>query len=97
VSLGVGQFIVTIVISLYRKQPFAVTEPEQTYRVLELLEQMEYLLLLLIAATGLRISEALCLRWMDILWAKGEIEIRRTCVHNVMQDGAKTRLSKPLV
>lgn len=72
-------------------------EPEQTYRVLELLEQAEYTLLLLIAATGLRMSEALGLRWMDMLWDKGEIKIRRTYVHNVMQDGAKTRLSKSSV
>lgn len=72
-------------------------EPEQTYRVLELLEQAEYTLLLLIAATGLRMSEALGLRWMDIIWDRGQIKIRRTYVHNVMQDGAKTRLSQSSV
>jgi integrase len=72
-------------------------EPEQTYRVLELLEQAEYTLLLLIAATGLRMSEALGLRWIDILWEKGQIKIRQTFVHNLMQDGAKTRLSKSSV
>jgi integrase len=72
-------------------------EPEQTYRVLEFLKQPEYTLLLLIAATGLRMSEALGLRWIDILWEKGQIKIRRTFVHNLMQDGAKTRLSKSSV
>jgi hypothetical protein len=72
-------------------------EPEQTYRVLELLGQPEYTLLLLIAATGLRMSEALGLRWMDILWEKGQIKIRQTFVHNVLQEGAKTRLSKSSV
>ena len=57
-------------------------EPEQTYWVLELLEQPEYTLLLLIAATGLRMSEALGLRWMDVLWDKGQIRIRWIYVHN---------------
>jgi integrase len=76
----------------------AVTlEPEQTYRVLELLEQPEYTLLLLVAATGLRMSEALGLRWIAILWKKGQIKIRQTYVHNVMQHGAKTRASKSSV
>jgi len=72
-------------------------EPEQTYRVLELLAQPEYTLLLLVAATGLRMSEALGLRWMDILWEKGQMKICQTFVHNVMQQGAKTRWSKSLV
>lgn len=76
----------------------AVTlEPEQTYRVLEQLQQLEYTLLLLIAATGMRISEALGLRWVDVLWEKGQIKIRQTYVHNIMQDGAKTKLSRSSV
>jgi integrase len=68
-------------------------EPEQTYRVLEFLKQPVYTLLLLIAVTGLRMSEALGLRWMDVLFDRGLIKIRQTYVHNVMQDGAKTRAS----
>jgi len=72
-------------------------EPEQTYRVLELLQQPESTLLLLIAVTGLRISEALGLCWMDVLFDKGLIKIRQTFVHNAMQNGAKTRASKASV
>ncbi len=72
-------------------------EPEQTFRVLEHLRHLEYTLVLLIAVTGLRMSEALGLRWMDILFEKGLIKIRRTYVHNMMQDGAKTRASKTAV
>jgi len=72
-------------------------EPEQTYRVLEQLQGQEYTLLLLIAATGMRVSEALGLRWADVLWEKGQIKIRQTYVHNIMQDGAKTKLSKSSV
>jgi len=72
-------------------------EPEQTFSVLEQLQQPEYTLLLLIAATGLRQSEALGLRWESVLWEKGEIKIRQAYVHGKMQDGAKTRASKSSV
>jgi integrase len=41
----------------------------------------------------LRISEALGLRWRNILWDRGLIAIRETFVHFNMQDGAKTKLS----
>jgi integrase len=72
-------------------------EPKQTFDVLEQLQQPEYTLLLLIAATGLRQSEALGLRWDCVLWEKGEIKIRQAYVHGNMQDGAKTRASKSSV
>lgn len=72
-------------------------EPEQTYSVLEQLRQPEYTLLLLIAATGLRQSEALGLCWHCVLWEKGEIKIRQSYVHGHVQDGAKTRASKSSV
>ncbi len=72
----------------------AVFTPEQTIRVLELLPQPVYALLVLVAATGLRISEALGLRWSEILWDRGQIRIRDTYVHGNLQKGAKTKLSK---
>jgi integrase len=75
----------------------AILEPEQTFRVLEHLKHLEYTLVLLVAVTGLRMSEALGLRWMDIRFEKGLIKIRRTYVHNAMQDGAKTRASQNAV
>lgn len=71
-----------------------VLEPQQTFDVLEQLQQPEYTLLLLIAATGMRQSEALGLRWDCVLWEKGEIRIRQSYVHGKMQNGAKTRASK---
>jgi integrase len=58
------------------------------------LAQPEYELALLVATCGLRISEALGLRWRDILWHRGLIAIRQTWVHMKMQDGAKTKLSR---
>ena len=61
------------------------------------LRQPEYELALLVATCGLRISEALGLRWRNILWDRGLIAIRETFVHFNMQDGAKTTLSRSRV
>jgi integrase len=47
-------------------------------KVLSELRQPEYELALLVATCGLRISEALGLRWRDILWDRGLIAIRQT-------------------
>jgi len=73
----------------------AVFTPEQTLRVLELLPQPVYALLVLVAATGLRISEALGLKWSAILWDRAQI--RQAYVHGNLQEGAKTKLSKSKV
>ena len=72
-------------------------EIEDTFRVLSELRQPEYELALLVATCGLRISEALGLRWRNILWDRGMIAIRETFVHFNMQDGAKTKLSRSRV
>jgi len=47
-------------------------EPEQTYNVLDQLQQPEYTLILLIAATGLRQSEALGSALGCVLWEKAK-------------------------
>jgi integrase len=72
-------------------------EIEDTFKVLSELRQPEYELALLVATCGLRISEALGLRWRNILWDRGRIAIRETFVHFVMQEGAKTKLSRSRV
>ena len=72
-------------------------EVEETFALLGELEQPEYELALLVATCGFRISEALGLCWRDILWGRAMISIRQTCVHNVIQDGAKTLLSRSRV
>jgi integrase len=74
-----------------------VLEIEDTFKVLSELQQPEYELALLITTCGLRISEALGLRWRNILWDRGMIAIRETFVHLKMQDGAKTKLSRSRV
>jgi integrase len=72
-------------------------EIEDTFKVLSGLKRPEYELALLVATCGLRISEALGLRWRNILWDRGLIAIRETFVHFNMQDGAKTKLSRSRV
>jgi len=72
-------------------------EVEDTFKVLGELTQPEYGLALLVATCGLRISEALGLKWRDIQWDKGLIAIRQTFVHFHLQDGAKTKLSRSRV
>jgi integrase len=75
----------------------AVLTPEQTLKVLEQLQQPEYTMLVLVAATGMRMSEMLGLKWSDISGDRGEIRIRRTYVYGELETGAKTRLSKSTV
>ena len=75
----------------------AVLTPEQTLKVLEQLRQPEYTMLVLVAATGIRMSEMLGLRWSDVYENRGEIRIRRTYVYGKVELGAKTKLSKSAV
>lgn len=63
-------------------------EVEDIFKVLSELKQPEYELALLVATCGLRISEALGLRWKDVLWGRGQIAIRQTFVHFNMQHTA---------
>jgi integrase len=70
-----------------------VLSPEQTFAVLEHLDQPEYTLALLIACTGLRQSEALALQWGDLDFANHAIQIRRSWVLAEIGKG-KTKLSK---
>jgi integrase len=72
-------------------------EPEDALKILAELEQPEYEIALLVATCGLRISEALGLRWRDILWDRRLIAIRQTFVHFHLQEGAKTKLSRSRV
>jgi integrase len=72
-------------------------EVEDTFALLDQLQQPEYEIALLVATCGLRISEALGLRWKDILFERGMVVIRQTFVHSAIQDGAKTKLSRSRV
>ena len=55
-----------------------ILKPEQTMAVLDLLVQPEYTLLLVVAATGVRISEALALKWKSVLYDQNSIRIKNS-------------------
>jgi len=57
--------------------------PEQTLVILNQLEQPEFILTLLIAATALSISEALGLQWGDIEHERNRIVVRRSWVSEI--------------
>ena len=57
--------------------------PEQTLTILNQLEEPEFILTLLIAATGLSISEALGLQWADAEYERNRIVVRRSWVEEI--------------
>ena len=57
--------------------------PEQTLAILNQLEEPEFILTLLIAATGLSISEALGLQWADVEYPRNRIVVRRSWVEEI--------------
>jgi integrase len=57
--------------------------PEQTLAILNQLEEPEFILTLVIAATGLSISEALGLQWADVEYDRKRIVVRRSWVEEI--------------
>ena len=57
------------------------------------LPELERVLTLLIAASGLRISEALGLQWQDVDYANQRINLRRVWVDNKVVEQMKTEQS----
>ena len=74
-----------------------ILKPEQTMAVLDLLVQPEYTLLLMVTATGVRISEALALRWKSVLYDQNSIRIKNSWTYGQMGSGTKTQASKSTV
>ena len=59
------------------KRPFTVAEEERILAEAEKLGGMHQALVYILYFTGVRIGEALGLRWEDVLWQKGLIHIQR--------------------
>jgi integrase len=57
--------------------------PEQTLAILNQLDEPEFILTLLIAATGLSISETLGLQWADVEYDRKRIVVRRSWVKEI--------------
>lgn len=71
-----------------------VVDPETAARILEGLSGAELALTILVAATGVRISEALGLKWEDIDYENRQIHLRRVWVNDTVVDHLKTEDSE---
>lgn len=70
-----------------------VIDPDTAAHILIALKGIEFTVTVLIAATGLRISEALGLKWADIDFQNARINLRRTWVSNAAYERLKTEHS----
>jgi integrase len=73
-------------------QPVVPT-PQQAFGITLVLEEPVRTLTMLVAATGLRISEALGLQWQDVDWKNQKIHVQRRWIEGDL-DEPKTRASK---
>ncbi len=71
-----------------------IVSPEQAFNILLALPESERTLTLLIAATGLRISEALGLQWQDVDYDNQRIHLRRVWLGNKVVERMKTDRSE---
>jgi integrase len=71
-----------------------VCTPEQTLAILSKLDGVLWYLTLLIAATGLRISEALALRWSAIDYERHCIHVKRTWTLRELKNKTKSKASR---
>ena len=71
-----------------------IVTPEQAFQILMALPEVERVLTLVIAATGLRISEALGLQWQDVDYANQRINLHRVWVDNKVVERMKTEQSE---
>jgi integrase len=71
-----------------------IVTPDQAFKILVALPESERVLTLVIAATGLRISEALGLQWQGVDYANQRINLRRVWVDNKVVERMKTEQSE---
>ena len=69
-------------------------EPATAARIVDGLSGAVRVLTLLVAATGLRISEALGLKWEDVDWTGQRIHLRRVWVGKRAFSRLKSRASR---
>lgn len=71
-----------------------IVTPGQAFKIMMALPESERVLTLVIAATGLRISEALGLQWQDVDYANQRINLPRVWVDNKVVEHMKTEQSE---
>jgi hypothetical protein len=74
-------------------EELALLKPEQVWALMERLPYPVKIAVLLVATTGLRVSEFLALRWFHIKWNKNQISIEQTFRRGEIQRRTKTRAS----
>jgi len=84
---------VVIPASEEEKENVKVLKPEETIALIERLPCPIKVAVLLVAATGVRISECLGLMWKHVDWAKNRILIRQTFRRGEVQHRTKTKAS----
>jgi integrase len=67
-----------------------IVSPEQAFRIMTALGEPYRTLVFLVAVTGLRISEALGLKWNDLDYGRNMIHLRRVWVGNDIVEQLKT-------
>ena len=79
-----------------RKSKAIVVPPEIAWKIAADLPMMRRTLVLLAAATGMRISELLGLQWGDFDWNAGTIHMNRTWLYSRVGDGKSEESRKPV-
>jgi integrase len=85
---------VTIPASEEEHEEVKVLLPQQVMKLLERLPFPVRIAVLLVAATGVRISECLGLRWRHVQWNVSKIQIDQTFRRGEIQNRTKTKRSK---
>jgi integrase len=67
-----------------------VVDPATAAKIFQALSGMEQTLVILVAATGIRISEAMGLKWEDIDYQDKQINLRRVWVQDMIVERLKT-------
>ena len=74
-------------------EELALLKPEQVWALLERLPHPVRIAVLLVATTGLRVSEFLALRWSHVRWDRNQISIEQAFRRGEIQRRTKTRAS----
>jgi integrase len=80
--------------STKRKKPIIILTPEQFKAIVRLLPEPYNLMVLVCGCLGLRVSEVLALKWKDIDWESGTLQVEQVFTHGQIQNSAKTQSSE---
>jgi integrase len=90
---GEGNPVKFVIQSSKSNYKAVIVSPEQAFCIMTELEEPCRTLLFLVAVTGLRVSEALGLKWDDLDYEQHTIRLRRVCVGSKIIEDVKTKSS----